>query len=198
MPDLRSALEKAMSSWDDEAKTPTTPTTMTTPTPAPSPIQAFIATSLPAARSTGVSVALFKYVHANPYAPLREVVHAMTTQGFNPASISSLVTQLVRRGYISRDKDDKLSALRNEYVVGHVGRKPGTKIVKAAPQPIKKAPIQIRRPLLPTAAENGLAALHAAPAHTSSPAPHIDYLLQNLNVGQAHALYLKLHKMFGG
>jgi hypothetical protein len=127
---------------------------------------------------------------------VREAVLAMTTQGFNPTSINSLVTQLVRRGFISRDKDSRLTALITEYVAGHAGRKPGSKNIKPKPEP-KKEPVRLRRQ---APAPTGLAALHAAPAPTSLPAPRttVDDLMDSLSIGQAHALYLKLHKMFGG
>ena len=65
--------------------------------------------------TVGVSQAAFSYVKDNPYTTTAQAISALEQQGFKKTSLSSLYTQMVRQGQLSKDKDGRLTALIPEY-----------------------------------------------------------------------------------
>lgn len=87
MPDLRTALEKALNDWEP-------PTTNPEPTPAPTPAKAYFSVTNNVTRVT------FDYVRDNPGKTRVEVAKALEKQGFNTKSVSSLLGQMIKQEMI--------------------------------------------------------------------------------------------------
>lgn len=85
MPDLASALRKALDDWEP-------PTT--NPAPEQKPAKAYFAVTNNVTRVT------FDYVRDNPGKTRIEVAHALQKQGFNTKSVSSLLGQMIRQELI--------------------------------------------------------------------------------------------------
>ena len=94
-------VKAALSEWGDDDIPPT-------PTPAPKERHYFQAT-------VGVSQAAFNYVKDNPYTTTMQAIAALEQRGFKKSSLSSLYTQMVAQGQLSKDKDGRLTALIPEY-----------------------------------------------------------------------------------
>jgi hypothetical protein len=84
MPDLRTALEKALNDWEP-------PTTTPEPTPAPKPAKPHFQVTNNVTRVT------FDYVRDNPARTRVEVAKALEKQGFNTKSVSSLLGQMLKQ-----------------------------------------------------------------------------------------------------
>jgi len=117
MADLQTALSKAIQSWETPVSH-TSNTTMTTITttpsghvmvPQPNGKKYFVTT-------TNVSRRTFNYVRDNPGCATREVVKALQAEGLNPTSVTSLVSQMARQGFLRRDEDGRYHAVSKEYV----------------------------------------------------------------------------------
>jgi hypothetical protein len=165
--------------------------------------------------TVGVSQASFNYVRDNPYTTAAQAVQALEKQGFKKTSLTSLYTQMIRQGHLSRDKDGKLTALIPEFrplkataTIRNMGALLRKKLAntkaptKADPPPLR--PTKLNIDIRPTKQQNGvhagIATLNASHAQ-AAPAPTLltaKQVLETLSIKEAHMLYRELQTMFGG
>ena len=110
MPDIASALQKALNEWE--------PPVETLP-PAPAPAKAYFSVTNNVTRVT------FEYVRDNPGKNRVEVAKALEKQGYKPGSVSSLLGQMIKQGMM-RESAHLLYVMTNEYTPLK-----GSKVVKA-------------------------------------------------------------------
>jgi hypothetical protein len=130
MPDIKTALEKALNEWEPE------------PTPAPAPAKPYFTVTNNVTRVT------FDYVRDNPGKTRTEVAKALEKQGYKPGSVSSLLGQMIKQGLI-RESAHLLYAMANEYAPLK-----GSKAVKALaakPQEQQRKIVTITRKAAPVA-----------------------------------------------
>jgi hypothetical protein len=130
MPDIKTALEKALNEWEPE------------PTPAPAPTKPYFTVTNNVTRIT------FDYVRDNPGKTRTEVAKALEKQGYKPGSVSSLLGQMIKQGLI-RESAHLLYAMANEYAPLK-----GSKAVKALaakPQEQQRKIVTITRKAAPVA-----------------------------------------------
>lgn len=208
MPDIKSALQQALTEWADE---------LTAPTPAPTTQPEPIMTNQNQAAESDLSISeqTFNYVRDNPYTTIQAAVEALDKRGLNVNSTGSLIYQMIRAGMVSRDKDGKLTALHKRYTPvqtkRHVERvkkvrQPYGPRRRDYEQPVENGPttpVQIDLKFnKPRSTTEGIAALNAPAAqHTrttdESPLLTAEQVLKTLSVKEAHALYRELQTMFG-
>lgn len=134
-----------------------------------------------------VSRSTFNYIRDNP-SKRADIVSALTKQGFNPGSVSSLVAQMAKQGMVSADHTGVYRATKAEYAPLKTEKKK-KKIVLTRKRPVSSSPV-------------------AAPAPVPTPEPmvvqsptvvtnEIEHILNTLPIKQAHALYVELQKIFG-
>ena len=186
MSSLRESLEKAIAEkeeraaklqatlddWGDDEPVNEKPTTKeTTVTTTTAPI------------TLSVSQQTFEFIKANPGITIKNAIQALVDKGLNFASVSTLISQMVRNGMVSRI-DHRLNAKVTYYRPIQVSKKAKHKQVRIVtrPQPQEEAE-----------APAGIAAL-AKP----DVAYNITSLLDNISVNEARALYVELKKLFGG
>jgi hypothetical protein len=173
MPDIQTALSRALTEWskdepDQQVQQPQEK--------APMPTQPFNVTN-------NVTRATFEFVRDNPGSRYRDALTALVAQGYKESSITALFSQMRRAGLLVRDADDRYTAVGKEYVPMKAAEKSNHKPVKHfTNKPVKAAPT-------PAPYEN------PAPA---VPVNDVDYLLNTLPIKQARELYDALHKIFGG
>jgi hypothetical protein len=92
MPDIKTALEKALNEWEPE----------------PTPAKPYFTVTNNVTRVT------FEYVRDNPGKTRTEVAKALEKQGFKPGSVSSLLGQMIKQGMM-RENANLLYATTNEY-----------------------------------------------------------------------------------
>jgi hypothetical protein len=92
MPDIKTALEKALNEWEPE----------------PTPAKPYFTVTNNVTRVT------FEYVRDNPGKTRIEVAKALEKQGFKPGSVSSLLGQMIKQGMM-RENANLLYATTNEY-----------------------------------------------------------------------------------
>ena len=174
--------------------------------------------------TVGVSQAAFSYVKDNPYTTTAQAVSALEQQGFKKTSLSSLYTQMVRQGQLSKDKDGRLTALIPEYrplkasaTLRNLGLLMRKKLAKPKAQtkaatPERQAPtvnIDVRAIKEQNAVRAGIATLNASHAQAGQAAPATPVaaptpklltaaqVLETLSIKEAHILYRELQTMFG-
>jgi hypothetical protein len=208
MPDIKTAMANILNEWaaDD---TPFVPKVI----PPTQPEPATMNNQTTSASDTSVSEQTFNYILNNPYVTIQKAVEALTARGCNPNSTGSLIYQMIRCGMVSRDKDDKLTALHKRYspVQTRVNALRHARKVKKVRQPsgprrrelgkaTESAPVVLD--LRQDKAE-GIAALNAPVAQptpaavTATPLMTAEQVLKTLSVKEAHALYRELQTMFG-
>jgi len=138
MPDMQTALNKVLNSWNQpEIK----PVNTTQPTK-----HAHLLKFKPTNNVTRVT---FDYIKAHPGTTSAETTKALVAEGFNYGSTSSILSQLIAHGQVRRDAERKLFAAVKEYVPlkRHIKMPKGKRIV-TAPKKAKevKAPKQVAPP----------------------------------------------------
>jgi hypothetical protein len=217
MPDIKTALEKALSqtvhTWaaDDEAHKKTEPQqekTMTVTVSATAPTST---TEKKDGRITNnISRITFEFIRDNPGLTNQQVTARLATRGFKETTISSLAYQMLRVRLIVADANGGLTAVVPEYepIQTNLRRKRKAKakakpVKVAAPTPRKHVEIvntrtgEVINPkpaagiaALPTT--NVTTALYTTPAEWS-----VESVIGGLNVRQAMAVYDELSKIFG-
>jgi hypothetical protein len=170
MPDIKTALEKALNEWEPE------------PTPAPAPTKPYFTVTNNVTRIT------FDYVRDNPGKTRKEVAVALEAQGFKPSSVTSLLGQMVKQGAM-RESAHLLYVTASEYAPLKSSKK--VKELAAKPQEQQRKVVKLVNTrtgevLNPTSAPQINAAWDA------------ETLLNNLSIKQARALYDELRNIFGG
>ena len=169
MPDIASALQKALSDWE-----PTPTPTPATPTDKPY----FTVTN-------NVTRVTFDYVRDNPGKTRKEVAVALEKQGFKPSSVTSLLGQMVKQG-LFRESNELLYVTTGEYTPLKSSKK--MKAVAEKQQAPQRKVVTITRRAAP----------EAEPTPQINAAWDAETLLNNLSIKQARALYDELRKIFGG
>jgi len=204
MPDMKTALHAVINEWSKSEESLSTP----------SQPQAESAKQRHYFQPTvGVSQISFNYVRDNPYTTVVQAVKALEQQGFKKTSLTSLYTQMIRQGHLSKDKDGKLTALIPEYrplkasaTIRNMGALLRKKLAKKAPTKADPPPlrptklnIDIRAIKQQNGVRAGIATLNASHAQ-AAPAPTLltaKQVLETLSIKEAHMLYRELQTMFG-
>jgi hypothetical protein len=118
MPDIKTALEKALNEWEPPV-----------PIPPPAPAKAYFAVTNNVCRTT------FAFVRDNPGKTRVEVAKALEMQGYKPGSVSSLLGQMLKQG-LMRESTHLLYVTTNEYTPLKSGR--ALKAMLENPQPRKQ------------------------------------------------------------
>jgi len=208
MPDIKSALEKALAktanAWaaDDEAHQKIQPQqektmTVTKPTQtAPAKKDGRI--------TSNVSRSTFNFIRDNPGLNIDQVVDRLRAQGFKENSVSALCYQMLRVRLIVADADGKLSAVVKEYVPipASMVRNRKSKAAPAKPERKQVTIVNTRtgevinpKPAAGIAALPNIAATTAA--YNTSAEWTVDSVIGSLNVRQAMAVYAELRNIFG-
>ena len=171
MPDIKTALEKALNDWEP-------------PVPIPPPASAkpyFTVTN-------NVTRVTFDYVRDNPGKTRKEVATALEVQGFKTSSVTSLLGQMVKQGAM-RESAHLLYVTASEYAPLKSSKK--VKEMAAKPQEQQRKVVK----LVNTRTGE---VLNPTPAPQINAAWDAETLLNNLSIKQARALYDELRKIFGG
>jgi len=202
-------VQAALSEWGDEDTPPAQPQ------PASNVKTQFRTT-------VGVSQASFNYIRDNPYMTTMQAADELEKKGFKRGSTISLLSQMVRQGMMSKDKDGKLTALVKEFrplkSTGQMAKiaklvkkvaakkaKPKAAAAKVVFIPERQAPtvnIDVRA-IKNRNTPEGIAALNAPRAQATpaaAPTPKLltaAQVLETLSIKEAHILYRELQTMFG-
>lgn len=131
--------------------------------------------------SNNVSRATFNYIKSNPSSRV-DTIAALTKQGFNPSSVSSLIAQMSRHGMFTSDALGVLRATQSEYTP-IPSTKPKKKAVIMRKQPVSSSPAPAPAPMVvqsPMVVTN-----------------EVEHILNTLPIKQAKELYTELQKIFG-
>lgn len=170
MPDLKTALSTALSSWEkDDQQIQQEKKVKALP-------QAFKPTN-------NVTQETFNYVKNNPSKNGGEICDALEKRGFKRASVGSLLTQFVKQKQMVRDHNGRLTLIVPTYTPLKA-----TKKFKAEGKRINKI---VTKPK-----SAGIAAL--TPRVTATTQWDAETIINNIGLKQARALYDELKKMFGG
>jgi len=168
MPDLKTALSTALSSWEKDDQKIQQERQM--------PKQIFKPTN-------NVTIETFNYVRDNPLRSSGEIANALQARGFNKGSVGSLITQFTKQGQFVKDVNGKYRAVAREYTPLKATKKfraEGRRVNKIVTKPKSE----------------GIAAL--APQVTATSQWDADTIINNIGLKQARALYDELKKLFGG
>lgn len=192
MPDLQTALSKAIQQWTTDDNTDTAPA-VEAPTTKASRFQP----------TNNVSRVTFNTVRDNPGLTRVEVANRLRAQGFRYDSVHALLTQMLNQELIAEESGSrKLRALVQEYtpLKTALRRKPKT-VEKAVDKPKRK---YTRRAVvsLPVEAVGGVAALLPTKEDMTSKVMisaswSADQIMDHLSIKQARALYDELKTIFG-
>jgi hypothetical protein len=173
MPDIASALQKALNDWEP------TPT----PTPTPTPVTP---TDKPYFTVTNnVTRVTFDYVRDNPGKTRKEVAVALEARGYKSSSVTSLLGQMVKQG-LFRESANLLYVTTGEYTPLKSSKK--MRALEEKPQAPQRKIVNITRRAAPEVAPT---------PHIDSMLDPV-MLLNNMSIRQARALYDELRKIFGG
>ena len=213
------AVTQALDEWEADDATPAAPSLARAPTPIPTIQEATTMTDLYA--DLTISEQTFNLIRDTPYVLMTRAVDLLSARGHNYHTTSSLISQMVRQGMVSRDKDNKLTALQKKYtpiqsMKSRAYLAAASKALKAKKKnKLVKMPREIRVPVFTpehVKTPKGIAALNstpvAAPAQpTQAPVPVTAEILrvqmtaadvlETLSIKEAHVLYRELQTMFG-
>jgi predicted SPOUT superfamily RNA methylase MTH1 len=130
MPDIKTALEKALNEWEPEPMPETTPTK-----------PYFTVTN-------NVTRVTFEYVRDNPGKTRIEVAKALEKRGYKTGSVSSLLGQMVKQGMM-RESAHLLYVTINEYTP--IKGSKALKAMAAKPQEQQRKVVTITRRAAPVA-----------------------------------------------
>jgi predicted SPOUT superfamily RNA methylase MTH1 len=143
MPDLASALRKALDDWEP-------PTTNPAPTPEPKPSKVHFAVTNNVTRVT------FDYVRSNPGKTRVEVARELANQGFNSKSVSSLLGQMIKQEMLRENggllyaKSAAYTPLKSAKSWQAAAEKPRKKVIivrkpAPAPEPAPEPVVQAKK-----------------------------------------------------
>jgi hypothetical protein len=174
MPDLKTALSTALSTWEqDDKQIQQEKKVKALP-------QQFVPTN-------NVTQETFNYVKNNPNKTSIEIRNVLVARGFNAGSIGSLLTQFTKQNQMVKDHNNRYSVC-----VPHYTPLKSTRQFRAAGKRVNKL---VSRPkAVPKSV--GIAAL--TPQSTTKTQWDADTIINNIGLKQARALYDELKKLFGG
>ena len=149
--------------------------------------------------TNNVSRETFNYVRDNPGITRVKAMEDLTAKGYNPRSISALLSQMMAQGMLTGDTQTGMYTSQNEYTP--------VKAYKVFRAPVKAAAPQRKKVIVTplgkrkageakTLKEKKEALLKAPAAYTPEWSPRT--VLDGLSVIQARAVYDELKKLFGG
>ncbi len=172
MPDLKTELNKVINQWNSHEES-----TMQTTQPEQPTTHHNV--------TTNVTRATFEHIRDNPGTTRATATEVLSSQGFNPSSVSSLIGQMISQRLV-RTVGNGLFANQQEYTP----LKPAlSKLVQS-----KRKAVATPRPkwsppeLLP---------VPPAPAPSTPAAWDTSDVIDRLNIKQARALYEELKSIFG-
>jgi len=174
MPDLKTALSTALSTWEqDDKQIQQEKKVKVLP-------QQFTPTN-------NVTQETFNYVKNNPNKTSGEIRSVLVARGFNSGSIGSLLTQFTKQNQMVKDHNGRYTVCIPSYTPLK-----STRQFRAAGKRINK--IVSKPKAVPKSA--GIAAL--TPKSTITTQWDADTIINNIGLKQARALYDELKKLFGG
>lgn len=174
MPDLQTEMQKILQSWDQPETTETTEETTVFTT------------------TTNTSRATFEIVRDEPGLPKKQYIRMLETKGFKKASTTSLLSQMIRQGYIWVDSSGCLRPNQTEYKPLKAVTTLKNKAKKA--NSVKTSKLRTSKPEVePISLEETKRAIIGKPVRTN-----IEVILDTITLSEAHELYSKLHRYFGG
>jgi hypothetical protein len=172
MPDIKTALEKALNDWEPPV-----------PIPPPAPAKPYFTVTNNVTRVT------FDYVRDNPGKTRKEVATALEVQGFKTSSVTSLLGQMVKQGAM-RESAHLLYVTASEYAP----LKSSKKVRELAAKLPERRQYKVVKLVNTRTGE----VLNPTPVPQINAAWDAETLLNNLSIKQARALYDELRKIFGG
>jgi hypothetical protein len=144
-----------------------------------------------------ISKETFDYIIANPGCTPSQVADALQKVGYLHKTVTALIYQMVRQDMLRKDVNKKVYALLSAYV-------PIKTIQRTKPERRKKVNVERVGGMIEDA---GLASLatrtqhaapqHAAPQHAAPQKLTAKYVLDNVSLSEAKALYDEMHAIFG-
>jgi hypothetical protein len=141
-----------------------------------------------------ISKETFDYIIANPGCTPSQVADALQKVGYLHKTVTALIYQMVRQDMLRKDVNKKVYALLPAYV-------PIKTIQRTKPERRKKVNVERVGGMLEDA---GLASLatrtrtqHAAPQQAAPQKLTAKYILDNVSLSEAKALYDEMHAIFG-
>ena len=141
-----------------------------------------------------ISKETFDYIIANPGCTPSQVADALQKVGYLHKTVTALIYQMVRQDMLRKDVNKKVYALLPAYV-------PIKTIQRTKPERRKKVNVERVVGMLEDA---GLASLatrtrtqHAAPQQAAPLKLTAKYILDNVSLSEAKALYDEMHAIFG-
>jgi len=180
MPDIKTALTQALKEWEPEQESNTEDKQMQTTAPKDTGFKI----------QNNVSRKSYEYVVANPGVKPSEITAWAKKNGFNPDSAYAIASNSVRMGTMKRDANGGFVALLREYtpIKNTKKKKNVTGVIPSAPkatQPTKPA-----NPTKPTQA------VLAEPEAVATLRLTAKYVVDNIGIGEAKALYTALKQIF--
>ena len=177
MPDIKTALTQALKEWEPEQESNTEDKQMQTTAPKDTGFKI----------QNNVSRKSYEYVVANPGVKPSEITAWAKKNGFNPDSAYAIASNSVRMGTMKRDANGGFVALLREYtpIKNTKKKKNVTGVIPSAPkatQPTKPA-----KPTKPVLAE---------PEAVATTKLTAKYVVDNIGIGEAKALYTALKQIF--
>jgi hypothetical protein len=169
MPDIKTALSQALKEWEPEQESNTKEKQMQTTAPKDTGFRII----------NNVSRKSYEFVVANPGVKPKDITEWAKKNGFNPDSAYAIASNSVRMGTMRRDANGGFVALAREYSpIKAKSKKTG--VIPSAPK-APKAP----KPVL------------NEPKAVATTKLTAKYIVDNIGIGEAKALYLELTQIFG-
>jgi len=177
MPDIKTALTQALKEWEPEQESNTEDKQMQTTAPKDTGFKI----------KNNVSRKSYEFVVSNPGVKPKDITEWAKKNGFNPDSAYAIAAHSVRMGTMKRDANGGFIALLREYtpIKNTKKKKNVTGVIPSAPkatQPTKPA-----KPTQPVLAEPKAVATLKLTAK---------YVVYNIGIGEAKALYTELKQLF--
>jgi len=179
MPDIKTALSQALTEWEQtlkewESESNTKEKQMQTTAPKDTGFQI----------KNNVSRKSYEFVVANPGVKPSEITAWAKKNGFNPDSAYAIASNSVRMGTMRRDANGGFVALAREYTpIKNTKKKKATN--KPTSAGITALQVHTTKPVLDEAKAVATTKLTAK------------YIVENIGIGEAKALYLELKQIFG-
>jgi hypothetical protein len=182
MPDIKTALTQALKEWEPEQESNTEDKQMQTTKKTGKSVFTI---------KNNVSRKSYEYVVANPGVKPKDITEWAKKNGFNPDSAYAIAAHSVRMGTMKRDANGGFIALLREYtpIKNTKKKKNVTGVIPSAP----KAP-QTTKPAKPTKPTQPVLTEPEAVATLKLTAK---YVVDNIGIGEAKALYTALKQIFG-
>ena len=178
MPDIKTALSQALQEWEPNTEEVNTKEKqMQTETKV---VKEFVGFKI----KNNISRKTFEFVVANPGVKPHEITAWAKKNGFNPDSAYAIASHSVRMGTMRRDANKGFVALAREYSPIKATKKKKV-VVKPSSAGIAALQVHTTKPVLDEVKAVATTRLTAK------------YIVDNIVIGEAKALYLELKQIFG-